>query len=479
MQITETNNEGLKREFKIVVEANDIRQKMDARLMEVGNTVQIPGFRPGKVPMTLLKQRFGQAVMGEILENAVNTSSEQAIAERGLRPAMQPKIEITSFEDGSDLEYTMALELMPDIEPMDFSTLKLERLTAEVTGEAVDESIQNIAEQHKNFQPVAKSRKAQSGDVLVIDFVGKIDGEEFPGGAAEDHHLELGSSSFIEGFEDQLIGLKPGDHAEVNVTFPEQYVNDQLAGKPAVFEVDVKEIRERVAVPVDEEFAKMLGLESLEKLREAVTESLTNEYAQLSKARLKRVLLDGLADNHDFPVPEGMVDIEFDTIWKGFERQREQGDIDEDDVGKSDDELKTEYRDISLRRVRLGLLLSEVGRLNNIEVMQEELNQAIMQQARQTPGREREVVEFYQNNPDALANVRAPLYENKVIDFITEMADVTERKVSLEDLIRDPDEAAAGDKKKAKAKSKSSGGSKAKSKKSASKSAKKSKTESE
>ena len=477
MQITETSSEGLKREFKIVVAANDIQQKVDARLMEVGNTVQIPGFRPGRVPMTLLKQRFGQAVMGEILENAVNTSSEQALAERGLRPAMQPKIEITSFEDGSDLEYTMALELMPDIEPMDFTELKLERLNAEVTDDAVTESIQNIAEQHKNFQPLEKSRKSQSGDVLVIDFVGKVDDEEFPGGAAEDHHLELGSSAFIEGFEDQLVGLKPGDHATVNVTFPEQYVNDKLAGKPAVFEVDVKEIRERVAVPVDEEFAKMLGMESLDKLRDAVRESIGNEYGQLAKARLKRVLLDALADAHDFPAPEGMVEIEFDAIWQGLERQREQGDMDEDDVGKSDDELKEEYRAIALRRVRLGLLLSEVGRLNNIEVMQEELNQAVMQQARQTPGREREVVEFFQNNPEALANIRAPIYENKVIDFIVEMAQVTDRTVSLEELVRDPDAPADDGKKKGAAKSKAAGGAKAK-KSTSKKSAKKSTTES-
>ena len=434
MQVTETLHEGLKREFKVQISAKDIEEKMAGRLQELGTQVKVPGFRPGKVPITILKQRFGRSVMGEVLESAVNDSSSQAISERGLRPATQPKIEIKSFDEGKDLEYTMALEILPDIEPMDFADLELERLTIEVQDSAVQETLEDLAKAQKRTKPVEKSRKCKSGDVLVIDFRGQVGGEELPGMSAEDHHLELGSNAFVEGFEDQLIGAKPGDSRQVTVTFPEAYVNDKLAGREAVFDVTVKGIQEMVPVPVDDELATALGEESLDSLKGKVSERLAAEYREIARNRLKRELLDKLAERHEFPAPEGMVDAEFDSIWQRIEEDRKQDALDPEDAAKSDDDLKTEYRDIADRRVRLGLLLSEVGRRNGIEVTQDEMNRAMLMEAQRHPGHEREIFEFFQRTPEALANLRAPIFEDKVVDFIVDLAKVSERGVTPEEL---------------------------------------------
>lgn len=430
MQVTETRTEGLKREYKVLISAKDLDEKMTGRLQELGAKVRVPGFRPGKVPIKVLKQRFGKSVMGEVLERAVTDSSNQAISERGLRPAMQPKIEITSFDEGKDLEYTMALEILPDIEPMDFSALELERLTIEVEDEAVDETLSDLAKAQRRTKALDQPRPAQKGDVLVLDFKGTVDGEEYPGMAAEDHHLELGSSSFIEGFEDQLIGAAIGETREVKVTFPEAYANERLAGREAVFTVTIKNILERVAVPVDDELAKAVGEADLTTLKARARERLEAEHREVARSRLKRQLLDKLAEAHDFPVPEGMVDAEFDAIWKQVAQDRERGQLDPEDAAKSEDELKEEYRGIAERRVRLGLLISEVGRRNGIEVSQDEVNRALLREAQRHPGREREVFEFYQRTPEAIANLRAPLFEDKVIDFIVDLAKTSERSVT-------------------------------------------------
>lgn len=460
MQVTQTLSEGLKREFKIVVSAKDIDEKLNHRLAELGRTVRLPGFRPGKVPSKILKQRFGRQVMGEILDQTVHDSAAQAMAEQGIQPVMQPKIEVTSFEDGKDLEYTMALELMPEIRPIDFTTLELERLTAEVDDAAVESALADMAQQYKRTEPIDEPRKSKSGDVLVIDFAGKVDGEPFDGGAAEDHHLELGTSQFVAGFEDQLIGLEPGDEKEINVTFPDDYPNDKLAGKPAAFAVKVKEIRERRPVEVDDALAESMGLRSLGELRNAIRERLTREYAGIARSRLKRILLDKLAEAHDFNVPPGMVEQEFEAIWKQREAHLAQVGPDPDEAGKSEEEIKAEYRGIAERRVRLGLLLNEVGRLNNIEVSQEELNRVIAAEAQRHPGHERKIFEFYRNKPERMAALRAPIFEEKVVDFMIEMAKVTDRKVSLDELIRDPDTESAPD-----ADAKGKGASKGKTKK--------------
>lgn len=443
MQVTETLTDGLKREFKVVITAKDIGEKIGHRLDELTHQVRLPGFRPGKVPRRVVEQRYRKAVLGEVLEMAVGDSSRQALAERGLRPALQPRIEVTKFDDGSDLEYTMKIELLPEIQPMDFAKLELERLKAEVTDEAIDKALTTVAKRFGKTEKLAEARPAEKGDVLVIDFLGKIDGEAFAGGEAKDHYLELGSGRFIEGFEDQLIGKSAGDKLTVNVTFPEQYGNEKLAGKPATFDVEVKEIHQRVQQNIDDELAKMVGAPDLAGLKQSVRQQLEQEHQQQSRLRLKRQLLDKLAEKHSFTVPQGMVDIEFENIWKSVEEARKRGDDDPTIKGKSDDQLKADFKGISERRVRLGLLLSEVGRVNNLQVSEEEVNRSLIEEARRFPGQERKIIEYYRSQPEALAQLRAPLFEDKVVDFILEMASVTEKSVTPEELTRDDDEAKA------------------------------------
>lgn len=439
MNITETSTDGLKRSFRIVISAQDIAAKNAARLEEVRQTVQLPGFRPGKVPLSVVQKRYGGSVLAEVLEALLEDSSRALVSERGLRPALQPKIDVEKYEDGGDLAFNMTLELLPDIEPGDLAGIELERPVADVPDEKVTESLTRIAETTKTTEPVTDDRAAANGDVVVIDFDGSVDGEKKPGMKGEGYELELGSGSFIPGYEEQLVGAKAGEHRSVVVTFPEQYHAPELAGKEAVFEVDVKEIRASVTPALDDEFAKKVGLSGLDELTKMVRERMEREYAGVSRLRVKRQLLDKLAETHDFTVPEGMVDIEFQGIWERLQEEIKAGQAG-DDANKSEDELKGEYRAIAERRVRLGLLLSEIGRRNNIEVTQEELNRAVINEARRFPGQERQVFEFFKNTPHAVENLKAPIFEDKVVDFIIELAKVTETKVSVEDLMRDPDE---------------------------------------
>jgi len=354
---------------------------------------------------------------------------------------LQPKIEIVSFKEGTDLEYKLAVELLPEIKPVDFSELHLERLRPEIPETEVDNAVQRIAE--PNRKSAAVDRPAASGDVVVMDFVGKVEGKEFPGGSAQGHSLELGSGRFIPGFEEQLVGAAAGEHRDVRVTFPADYGSEELVGKEAEFAVEVKEVREKQALAIDDDMAKEMGFDALEGLRKAVREQLERDYGGLARQRLKRALLDQLAAKHDFPVPPGMVDLEFETIWKQFQEAREQNkDEVKEEIGKGDDELKSEYRAIAERRVRLGLLLSEVGRANAITVNQDEVNRALGEEARRHRGHEKQVVEFYRNNPGALANLRAPIFEDKVVDFITEMATVVDRTVPIADLLKPEPEVA-------------------------------------
>lgn len=450
MQVTEVSSDGLKRDFKVVIEAKEINEKVENRLREIAGRIKIPGFRPGKAPIKLLKQRYGQSVMGEVLERAVTDSSAQALNERGLRPAVQPKIEIDSFEAGKDLEYSMAIELLPEIQPMDFSTLELERVKIKVPDEEVNSALERLAASRKETKPLETPRPAESGDVVVLDFKGTVHGEALPGMAGEDHHLELGSNSFIAGFEDQLIGASVGDTRTVNVTFPEGYGNEKLSGQPAVFECTIKEIRQSVPAELNDELAKSMGAESLDDLREKVKERLAQDYDGFARMRVKRQILDRLSEAHDFEVPEGMVNLEFDAIWHQVEHDREHGRVDPDDAGKDDEKVKAEYREIAERRVRLGLLLSEVGRLNQIEVTQDEVNRALFQEAQRHPGQEQQVIEFYRQNPEAQAQLRAPIFEDKVIDYIIDLAKVTEREVTPDELREEEEKeaAAAADKPK-------------------------------
>ena len=440
MQVTATATEGLKREFKVVIPAADIEQRVTSRLSEIGRSVRLPGFRPGKIPMTVLRKRYGSAVMGEVLERAVNDTSGEALREQNLRPALQPKVEITAFNEGTDLEFKLAVEVLPEIQPMDFGELKLERLRPEVPEEEVQAALERVARQQRKSEPAERS--AETGDVVVIDFNGSVEGKEFPGGKAEGYSLELGTNSFIPGFEDQMVGAKAGETRTVSVIFPADYGASDLAGKPADFEVKVKEVRALQQQPIDDSLAQAVGMEKLDELRQSVSEQIGRNYEDLARQRLKRTLLDRLAERHEFAVPQGMVDIEFAAIWRQFEQERVRqktagGSEAEPEEPINEEELKTEYRAIAERRVRLGLLLAEVGRNHNITVTPDEINRALTERARQFPGQERRVVEYYRNHPEAIDQIRAPMFEDKVIDFILERAEVSERRVPVSELLKD------------------------------------------
>ncbi|WP_321391588.1 trigger factor [Emcibacter sp.] len=478
MQVTETNSEGLKRGYKVVISAGDIETKLNSELEKVRAQIKMPGFRPGKAPISLLKKLHGKNLMGQVLEETINSTSQNVLEEQKVRPATQPNIAIDEgYEEGKDLEYTMSLEIVPEFEIPDLSKLKLEKLVAEPAADQVKEALEGIAAQQKNYKKAAKTYKAAEGDAVLIDFLGKLDGVAFDGGAGEDFQLVLGSSAFIPGFEDQLIGVKAGDEKEVNVTFPENYQSEQLAGKPAVFEVTVKEVQKPEAAKVDDELATKLGLSDLAALEEAVKGQLSQETDSLSRTCLKRSLLDALADLVDFDVPSGMVDMEFEQIWNQLKmdmyREASEGnaDLKPEEVEEPGDDVKEEYKAIAERRVRLGLLLSEIGQQNKVTVGQEEVTRQIAQEARRFPGQEKQVFEFYQSNPQAMAQVRAPLFEEKVVDFILEQATVAEKPVTRDDLIAklEEDEAAETPVKGKKAPAKKAAAKKAPAKKAAAK----------
>jgi trigger factor len=453
MQVTETLAEGLKHAFKITIPADQIEGKVNARLDEVGHNIQLPGFRPGKVPPALVRKKYGASVAAEIMEQLINESAGQVMEERKLRPATQPKIDVVPPTDGKDLEFSISFEAMPDIEPIDFAKLELVRMKAEVGDAQLDEALNELASKRSVSKAVDKPRKAETGDVVVIDFVGSIDGVEFDGGKGEDYELELGSGSFIPGFEEQLVGTKPPATVDVKVSFPEDYGHKPLAGKAALFVVTVKEIKEKVPATVDEDFAKSFGLEGLDALKTEMRRRMEGEYSNMSRLHLKRALLDVLSEKHSFPLPEALVDDEFGNIWKQIEEAIKNDTLEEADKGKSEDVLKSEYRVIAERRIRLGLLLAEVGGKNNIQVNQDDLNRAMVDRASRFPGQEHLVFQYYRNNPQALDSLRAPIFEEKTVDFIIELAKVSDKMVSVEELMKDPDAAPAGEAKpKAKAK---------------------------
>ncbi len=440
MQVTETLSEGLKREFKVVVPASDLEAQIESRLEELSKTVRMKGFRPGKVPMSIVRRQYRQSVLGEVLQQTIETSTRETIQERELRPALQPTIDIGSFDDGEDLEFTMGLELLPAIELGDLSDLALTRLKADVADDAVDDALGRIAEQNRRFEAPSEPREAAEGDQLLIDFAGEIDGEPIEHGEAEDFELELGSAGFIPGFEDQLIGAKPGEDRTLKVTFPEDYPAENLAGKEATFKVAVKEVRERVEVPIDDELAKAQGLDDLAALKDSIREQLGHHYDRASQARLKRALLDVLDERYRFDVPPGMVEQEFEGIWGQIEADAERTETPLTEVlDKPEEEAREEYRGIAERRVRLGLLLSEVGNQNDITVDREDLLKAALESAQGHPNPQ-QILDFYRSQPDALERFRAPVYEDKVVAFLVEMATVSDEVVPLEELLRDPDE---------------------------------------
>ena len=447
MQVKEVKQSGLNHELEITITAQDIDKQVDKRLQEVGKTMKMPGFRPGKVPLKLLKQKYGKAIMGEVLEITVNETSAKALQEKDLRPAIQPKIEVKSFDDGKDLTYTMSVEVLPKVEVKEFKGLKLQKLTAKAEDKEISEALAKIAENNQTTQEVKDARASKDGDTVVIDFEGRTADDDFkhPGMAGSGHHLKLGSGQFIPGFEEQLIGKKAGDKAEVRVTFPKAYAKD-LAGRDAIFDVEIKELREPSESKIDDELAKSLGLENLEALKKAVGEQLQAEYDRQSKMHLKKSLMDRLDADHDFQIPAGMHDMEFNNILNQIEHERAHADPnhvhdgDNDHTGRVSEDEKKELRDIAGRRVRLGLVLSEIGNANKIQVNDQELQKAVIAEAQRYPGQQREVFEYFSQNRNALETLRAPLFEQKVVDYILELADISEKSVSSEELMKALDE---------------------------------------
>jgi len=437
MQVTETKNEGLSREYTLAITATDFEAIVTDRLEEIAKTIQIPGFRIGKVPVSLVRKKHGQGVMGEALDQAVNEAATKVLADNELRPAMQPKLEIVKFEEGQDIELTMAVEVMPVIELGDFSKLKVERQVVEPDEAQVDTTLERMAESYKTTTPVTKKRKSKTGDTLVIDFSGSVDGELFPGGQAEDYALELGSNSFIPGFEDQLIGTKVGDELDVKVTFPAEYGAEDLAGKDAVFACKVKELQESKPSDIDDELAKKAGFDNLDALRAGVREQHNQGFNEISRQKAKRSLLDALDEAYVYDLPAGLIEAEYESIIKASDEAVKAGQEIED---QSDEEREADYRSIAVRRVKLGLLFAEVGKNNDIQVGQDDLQAAILKEAQNYPGQEQMVFKYYQENPEAMQNLSGPVYEEKIVDFILELANVKNITVTVEELMADDED---------------------------------------
>jgi trigger factor len=453
MQVTETLSEGLKREYRVVVPASELDAKVNTRLDDLKGKVRINGFRPGKVPTSHLKRMYGRATMAEVIEEAVRDANNQIVSERGFKLASEPKVTLPEEPEtiekviagNTDLDYMLAVEIVPAIELADFKDIKLTRPTAEVTDEEIEESLQRIADQNKPFVAKAEGAKAEEGDRVTIKFAGKIDGELFEGGSGDDMPVQIGSNSFIPGFEEQLVGIVAGETRTLKVKFPEHYQAENLAGKDAEFEVTAKTIEAPGSVTLDDEFAKSLGLESIAKLRDAVKERMVQEHQSMSRQKVKRQLLDELDKRHQFEPPPSLAEEEFNRVWQSVQQELESEKKTFEDEGTTEEKAKVEYRAISERRVRLGLVLAEIGEKNNITVTEDELNRALMEHVRQFPGQEQKVWDYYRQNPQAVASLRAPIFEEKVVDFLLELAEVTDKPVSREELYKqDDEEKAAG-----------------------------------
>jgi trigger factor len=446
MQVTETSAAGLKREYRVVVPATDLEAKVNERLDDLKGRVQLRGFRPGKVPVAHLKRLYGKSAMAEVIEAAVREANSKIVSDHGFKLATEPKVVLPSDEGAvegviagkSDLAYTVEMEIVPPIELTDFKTIKLDRLTAPVTDIEIDNALKTLAEQNRPFN--AKSEGAEKGDRVTVAFEGKLDGETFEGGSGTNVPIVLGSGQFIPGFEDQLIGVKAGESRTFNVKFPETYPAAAVAGKEATFAVTADKVEAPGTTALDDAFATTLGLESLAKLRDALRERIEREHAGASRQKVKRALLDQLDARHKFDPPPTLVEEEFNNVWSQIENDLKQQGRTFADEGTTEEKARADYRAISERRVRLGLVLAEIGDKNNIKVTDEQLTQAIVAQARTMPGQEQQVWDYYRNNPAALAALRAPIFEDKVVDFLLELADVTDKQVSREELFKEDEE---------------------------------------
>jgi trigger factor len=449
MQIVEKSVEGLSRVYGVTVPAALLAEKVEARIAEITPTLNLKGFRPGKVPTGHVRRLFGKSLMSEIVEQTINETTQKVLSDNNLRPAGEPDLrpegDIQDVVEGrSDLAYEIALEVIPEFVPADFSEISLKRPIYEPTEEEVGEALAELAESSKTYEPrKGKTVKSKDGDQLLIDFLGRVDGEAFEGGGAEDATLTLGSGQFIPGFEEQLLGSKPGDEVLVKVTFPAEYQAAQLAGKDAEFTVQVKEVRAPKASKVDDALAERLGIENLEKLKELLRSNLQSQFASATRFKLKRALLDILDEKHDFLLPPRMVEAEFSQIWEQVQQDKTAGGLPPEDADKSDDQLQVEYRKIAERRVRLGLVLAEVGRINNVQVTEQELAEAMRAEAMRYGPQAQQIFDFLRQNPSAQSQIRAPIFEEKVVDLIVSRAKVEDEKVSKEDLLREDDMPAA------------------------------------
>ena len=451
MQVTETLAEGLKHEFKISVPASDIDAKVDARLVDMKGKVKLNGFRPGKVPVAHLKKVYGRSLAAETVEQLIRDTNAGIFSERGFRLATEPKVTMPTEEKEiedilagkSDLNYSVAIEVVPPIELADFKTFNVEKPVADVTDADIAGALKRIADQSRPYEARPEGAKAENGDRVTVAFKGEINGEAFEGGAGSDIPVVIGSHVFIPGFEEQLIGMTVGETRKVKASFPKNYTVENLAGKDAEFETTASLVEVPLESKIDEDFAKSLGMESLDKLKEVMRERLVMEFAGASRQRVKRALLDKLDDAHKFGPPPSLVEEEFRLMWNSIEAEMNSTGKTFADEKTTEEEAKAEYHSIADRRVRLGLVLSEIGEKNKISVTEEEVSRALDERARQSPGREKEVWDYYRSNPNALAQIRAPIYEDKVVDFILELANVTEKKVSREDLLKDDEETTA------------------------------------
>ncbi len=443
MDVKELTNKELSRELEITITAATLAQQVDTRVAEIQPTAQLKGFRPGKVPASYLKKTYGQQIMAELVQQSVSSESQKAIEERKERPAMQPEIELVGEAEAiingtADLVFKMAYEIIPEIKLTDFSALTVKRPKVEIGATEVDEAMARLAESRVTYKPRGATAKARDKDSVKIDFLGKIDGEAFDGGAAEGFDLVLGSGQFIPGFEEQLIGTKAKDELDVKVTFPKDYGSENLAGKDAVFSVTVHEVAAPQEAKLDDEFAKTIGFDDLEKLRDAVEGQIRGDYDQMARAHLKKHVLDQLSETHDFALPPKMIEVEFEQIWNQFQQELAQENKQITDLDRSEDELRAEYQSLAARRVRTGLVLAEVGMVNDIQVSNEELNQGLIERLRQFPGQEQQAMEYFQKNPEAMAQIRAPIFEEKTIDFICEKATIEDVEMDIETLMAGP-----------------------------------------
>ena len=450
MQVTETLNEGLKRNVRVTVPASELQERLNTKLDDVRGKVRINGFRPGKVPAQHLRKMYGKSMMAEIVQEIVDERATGVLRERGERSATRPNVKMTEDEaeankvlDGeADFAFDIDYEVMPEIEIKDVSGIEIERPVVEITDEEVEEQVKRIASSAQEFK--TKKGKAAKNDRVTIDFVGKIDGEPFEGGSGEGFNLVLGSGQFIPGFEDQLIGAKAGDEKSVEVSFPEDYQAEHLAGKPAVFDVTVKEVSKPEELKIDDDLAKKLGLESADKLREIVRDQIESQYGSQTRAKVKRQLLDALDEQYKFDAPERLIEAEFNNIWTQVTTELEQAGKTFEDEDTTEEKAREEYRGLAERRVRLGLVLAEIGEDAKVEVSEQELQRALAQQMQQYPGQQEEILNFFRSNPDAVASLRAPIFEEKVVDHLMEKVKVTDKTVTKDELMADDEDDHAG-----------------------------------